>query len=664
MPQISNTTLPQFVQNNKGAFPVLRTGNRALRGFRPTAFAVVPQQNPRKIPEREFFSDSAAPLQSLARDPVRFLIRDPASHRTGLFRSAPASVFPVRTIRRIAGLILLLTAAAAPVPALDFASIELNPGDDISAKAAAFVAELSDEDALAQTLMFGWTGAPPSPRLLEWIEERGIGGVKIFGWNTPLSDNPTEEEEIQTTVTLAETVGVYQRAALARPLKIPLFVATDQEGGMIRHVKGSTSLSPGNMAVGASGRPRDSYLEGYYLGRELAILGINMNFAPTVDVLSNTRSTLIGTRSFGDNPIYAGILGAAYAKGLQDAGVIATAKHFPGHGDTALDSHGVLPEINVDIDVLRERELVPYTILSKEGVGAIMSGHIAFPKTQAGDRPASLSRYFLTDILRDEIGYDGLVVTDDISMNGATFSAGSQWQAAYEALDAGNDIIMSSGNPTLDGPMWTNLLAEMRRSETFEKRVREAATRIITAKLKYLKSDNAPVLIPDPDQIRALIPEDEALDFYKDLASRAATVVIEKEHGVFPVLAEQAGNVLLAGPYLDFFREGKKAFPHAKSIWASPEFQSDFLAMARNADTVIFCLRDAQGAAMLRSIRPLGKKIIVLSVLNPVYLESLGWLDGAVAVYSDHEESFTAGFSVITGRITADGKIPFTLNLE
>jgi beta-N-acetylhexosaminidase len=556
---------------------------------------------------------------------------------------------------------LLCTAPLFPV---DFDSIELKPGDDIHQKAAAFVAELSDEDALAQTLMFGWSGAPPSPHLLEWIEKRGIGGVKVFGWNTPLPDNPTAEEELQTTITLAETIGVYQKAALARPLKIPLLVATDQEGGMIRHVKGVTSLTPGNMALGASGRPRDAYLQGYYLGREIAALGINMNFAPTVDVLSDTRSTLIGTRAFGDNPVYAGVLGAAYAKGLHDAGVIATAKHFPGHGDTALDSHGVLPRIDAEMDMLWERELVPYQILAKEGISAIMSGHIAFPKTQAGNTPASLSRYFLTDILRNEIGYKGLVVTDDISMNGATFATGSQSRAAFEALDAGNDLIMSSGNPALDGPLWENLLAEMRRSEPFNKRVREAATRVIAAKLAYLKGPDAPPFIPDIRKIREGIPDAGAASFYRDLASRAATIVMEKERGIFPLTPETAGNVLLAGPDLKFFSAGKKAFSNAKSIWAAPEFQSDFLAMARNADTIIFCLRNAQGAALLSAARSLGKKIIVLSVLNPAYLEGLDWVDGAVAVYSDYEESFLAGFSAITGRIEAEGKLPLKLDLN
>jgi beta-N-acetylhexosaminidase len=139
--------------------------------------------------------------------------------------------------------------------------------------------------------------------------------------------------------------------------------------------------------------------------------------------------------------------------------------------------------------------------------------------------------------------------------------------------------------------------------------------------------------------------------------------VIEKED-VFPLTPKTAGSVLLAGPDTDFFRVGRKAFPNAKSVWAAPEFQDLFLAMARNADTIIFCLRDAQGAALLRDARSLGKKVIVLSVLNPAYLENVSWVDGAVAVYSDYEESFLAGFSAITGRIEAEGKLPLKLDLD
>ncbi len=254
--------------------------------------------------------------------------------------------------------------------------------------AVALERAMSDDEALAQVFMLGWVGAEPSPLIMDWIHDRNIGGVKIFGWNTG------------DTVRLARTVGVLQEASLKGKFNIPLLVATDQEGGWIRHVKGNTSITPGNMAIGASGYPRDAYLAGYYIGKELALLGINMNFAPTVDLFTNRDSWLISTRAFGSDPVKVGIFGAAYMRGQQAVGIIPTAKHFPGHGDTQLDSHGVLPSINVTFETLWDRELVPYRMLVKEGIPAVMSGHLAFPKIEANGAPASLSSWFLKDVLR------------------------------------------------------------------------------------------------------------------------------------------------------------------------------------------------------------------------------------------------------------------------
>ena len=205
------------------------------------------------------------------------------------------------------------------------------------------ISKMSDEELLAQMFMFGWEGGQPSENIARWISERGLGGVKVFGRNA----KDTEE--------VAQSVAALQRKAQSRPLRIPLYVATDQEGGWIRHVKGGTSDTPGNLAIGASGLPIDAYWSGYYISREISALGINMNFAPVVDVYSDKNSTIIGPRSFGDNPEHVAELGAAFAAGSRAAGVIPTAKHFPGHGGTSLDSHEKLPEIAIDMKTLGER---------------------------------------------------------------------------------------------------------------------------------------------------------------------------------------------------------------------------------------------------------------------------------------------------------------------
>ena len=521
--------------------------------------------------------------------------------------------------------------------------------------AAAIEQAMSDDQALAQVFMLGWVGAEPSPIIMDWIRQRNIGGVKIFGWNT------------EDTLRLAKTVGELQEASLKGPFNIPLLVATDQEGGWIRHVKGSTSETPGNMAIGASGYPRDAYLAGYYIGKELVLLGINMNFAPTVDLFTSRESVLIGPRAFGNDPVKAGILGTAFMKGQQAAGIIPTTKHYPGHGGTDLDSHGVLPKIRVPFEVMWDRELLPYRMLTAEGLPAIMSGHLAFPETVAAGAPASLSPWFLDDILRKKIGYRGLIITDDLMMNGATLWAGSLSQTAKQALLAGNDIILFSRTPGLYEPVWTLLSNSMKNDSEFRLRVRESARRVLAVKLRYLRGDKAVPYVPDLKKAEAELPDPEGSAFFLNLAARSVTIVkpppqegLPAGAPVFPLKPENAGDVLLAGQYMDFFKAGRAAFPGAVSYWYhEPDGVSGLLSYARRADTIIFCLSDVSGVRVLRNFQSLGKRIIVFSVLSPVYLENIPWIDGAVAVYSYAPESFAAGFSAIIGRITAAGRLPY-----
>ena len=280
------------------------------------------------------------------------------------------------------------------------------------ALARALTDNMTDMELLSQILMFGWAGAEPEDLLFDWVE-RGLGSVKVFGWNTG------------DLKLLAKSVAALQKRAARRRFKIPLFVATDQEGGWIRHVKGETALTPGNMAIGAAGTPADAWYSAFYISREIKALGINMNFAPTLDLFTNRKSTIISTRSFCSDAVDAATLGSAFAAGSRAVGVIPTAKHFPGHGDTAYDSHVFLPCIDIDFKTFDSRELVPFKRLIREKIPAIMSGHLSFPSIDKTGAPASLSKYFLTDLLRGELGYTGLIITDDMMMNGAVVFAGS-----------------------------------------------------------------------------------------------------------------------------------------------------------------------------------------------------------------------------------------------
>lgn len=494
--------------------------------------------------------------------------------------------------------------------------------------AQALVDRMTDEELFSQVLMFGWAGAKPSSLLYSWID-RGLGSVKVFGWNTD------DIYQVATSVS-----SLQKRANENGRFKIPLFVATDQEGGWIRHVKGDTAITPGNMAIGASGYPMDSWFSAFYISREIKSMGINMNFAPTIDLFSNHNSSIIGTRSFGDDPDKSGMLGIYYAEGSKAAGVIPTVKHFPGHGDTEVDSHGRLPVINIDKKTFLEREIVPYKYLIKSGIPALMSGHLSFPKIERSGAPASLSKYFITDLLRGELGYEGIVITDDMMMAGATDYAGSLSNAVRLALEAGNDIILSSTTSRLNENMWTNNLALMKSNSEFKQKVKDAAYRVLKTKLDYFKTDKAAPLYPTIDDVKKNVPDKEGEKFFLEQACRSITV---EKQGIVPLSNEDAGKVLLAGSLQSFFAAGKERyegaqqyyFPYdAVNIGDTQSYANTLASMARNYDTIIVCVSNDKHARIAQGLRNSNKKVIIVSTMSPVYSEKLTWADSILLGYS------------------------------
>ncbi len=520
----------------------------------------------------------------------------------------------------------------------------------------AITERMTDEELLSQVFMFGWAGAEPSSLLRRWVTERGLGSVKVFGWNT---DN---------IHSVARSVKTLQEESLKGRFKIPLFVATDQEGGWIRHVKGETQMTPGNMAIGASGYPVDAYYSGYYINKEIKALGINMNFAPVVDLYTDPKSSVIGPRSFGSDPQKVSILAEAFSKGCMDAGVIPTAKHFPGHGDTSLDSHGKLPVIDIDEETWRRRELAPFKFLIANNVPAIMSGHLSFPQIQGDGTPSSLSRKFLTGILRGELGYKGLIITDDMMMNGATEYAGGLARAVGMAIEAGNDIVISSTTPGLTERLWTDNLARMSSSPDFRERVTDSVRRILKVKLEYFKGAGPAPLFPDETTIEQFIPDKEGEKFFLEQACRAVTVYKGAE--ILPYKPEEGERVLIAGPFLSLYGEGRKRYPTAATFHYSYELAADrsnwdewnassLVSVARNFDTIIINVWDEHTANFCRRLRGLGKKVIILSIMSPVYvMEDFDWVDAIICGYSYSDYSFKALFAVLSGEIQAEGKLP------
>ena len=524
--------------------------------------------------------------------------------------------------------------------------------------AQALVQRMSDSELLAQIFMFGWAGQEPSALLNQWVLDRGLGSVKVFGWNT---------DDINL---VAKSITALQEKAQSRPFQIPLYVATDQEGGWIRHVKGETSETPGNLAIGAGGYPVDAWYSGFYIARELRALGINMNFAPTVDLYTNHDSSVIGPRSFSENALHTGVLGAAFSAGSLAAGVIPTAKHYPGHGDTGDDSHGRLPVIDIDRDTLMNRELIPFKYLIEEKIPAVMSGHLSFPQIVENGEPASLSKTFLTGILRGELGYQGLIITDDMMMNGATTWAGTLSSAFRQAIEAGNDIIISSTTAQLNEALWTSNLNLMSTSAEFKARVMDAAHRVILSKLEYFKGENPVPLYPKVEEISQHIPDPEAQEFFLAQACRSITLY---KGDLFPLSADApeatSKGILLAGQsqFPEFFQEGKRRYPEADTMkfnynmgpneraWMS----NNLVSLASKYSTVIICVADAASARVAESLKNHGVSVVVISVLAPVPAMDLAqWADTVLMAYSYSPYSFNAVFGALAGEFTVRGVFP------
>ena len=521
------------------------------------------------------------------------------------------------------------------------------PPDEVASRIAN---AMTDEELLGQVFFLGYQGVGPSREIQSWITDHHIGGVKLFPRN------------VSDLTSLAEDVAFMQMLSTRGRFHIPLFVATDQEGGWVRQIKDETSISPGNLALGAIGAPQDAYWTGYYLGEELAALGINMDFAPTADVYLNPEASVIGPRSFGSDPSETGLLSAAYARGMQKAGVITTAKHFPGHGSADKDSHGRLPRIDVSLSQLLDRDLVPYRILISEGIPAIMTRHLAFPRILGNLTPSSLSPFFLQSILRDRLGFTGIIITDDMEMDGVLTGGLDTPTACRKALEAGNDMVLVSHTPLTQKRTWDELIRVIHDDPAFKAAVKGSVRRILQTKLRFIRDGYTPGSAI-PELVKSLVPAPGAREFFTQSATRAVTLLASAQ---VPFRPRKDSRILLVGQFPEFMSEGLRRFPHAQTFLfpftpfyvARPEDRAFVRSRAASFDTIIFCLANFNSLDVLRELAGEPKKVIVISALSPVYLEEVPWVHSAIAVYGDGKDSFRAGFAALAGDFKPTGTLP------
>ncbi|MFF0743845.1 glycoside hydrolase family 3 protein [Streptomyces sp. NPDC004111] len=315
-------------------------------------------------------------------------------------------------------------------------------------------------DALA-VLQPGFTGTTAPDWLLRSVAE-GLSSVGLFGRN------------------IASPEQLAALTARLRAERDDVLVAIDEEGGDVTRleVRGGSSF-PGNLALGAvddTALTRDVARE---LGLRLAECGVNLNWAPSADVNSDPGNPVIGVRSFGADPLLVARHTAAYIEGLQSAGVAACTKHFPGHGDTAVDSHHDMPRIDVGLDTLHARELVPFRAAIAAGSKSVMSAHILLPALDP-TRPATLSPQILTGLLREELGYQGLIITDGMEMQAISATYGIE-RGSVLAIAAGADAICVGGGLADEGTVLRlrdALVAAVRSGELSQERLADAAARV------------------------------------------------------------------------------------------------------------------------------------------------------------------------------------------
>lgn len=351
------------------------------------------------------------------------------------------------------------------------------------------VSKMDLEEKIGQMIFAGVSGTTMDTGAQKLINQLHVGGIIFYKNNF---ENPTQ------------TVELVNQIKAENSSNIPLFLGVDQEGGRVIRLPGALTNFPPNKQIGEVNNPEFSYKIGRLLGYELKEFGLNLDFAPVLDINSNPNNPVIGDRSFGNNLEIVSKLGIETMKGIQSQKVIPTIKHFPGHGDTAVDSHLELPIVNKTLKELMKLELIPFKRAMDEGAEVVMVAHMLIPKLDKNN-PASMSKVVMTDVLRKQLGFTGVIITDDMTM-GAIVEHFDIGKAAVESVKAGSDIILvGHGYDNVD-KIQSALKSAIEKGEISQQRINESVERIIKLKRKYDIKDEK-VESPDINGINQLIAD-------------------------------------------------------------------------------------------------------------------------------------------------------------
>lgn len=519
---------------------------------------------------------------------------------------------------------------------------------------------------LGQMVMCGFDGTVPSESILRLIRDYRVGGVIYFRRNIG-----TAEEVAELSRSLREV-----HDALGGP---PLWIAVDQEGGMVARIDSDAAVVPGNMALGAAGKPEYAYEAARISGMELRQMGINLNFAPCVDVNNNPANPVVGVRSFGEDPELVAALGAAAVQGFQKVGVSACVKHFPGHGDTAADSHHELPLVPHSRERLEQVELPPFRRAIAAGVDAVMTAHVRFPAWEPGEVAATLSPAILSGLLREDLGYDGVVVTDCLEMNAISQTVGVG-RGAVLAVAAGADMVLVSHREDRQVEALESLYAAALSGELPMERIDEAVARIVRAKLRREEA----WWQAEADGVGAIGCK-EHVAWVEETAERCVTLV-RAEPGVLPLRGD--APTLVIWPEVRRSTEvdevipqevtlGKALAPYVADVCEmvigtepTAAEQAAVLAAARGGRLQIVAgvYNAAFGlgqASLVQALAGLpGATVTVVALRNPYDLLAMPQVHAYAACYENRPPMLLAAAKVLAGRVPPQGRLPVSLSAE
>lgn len=498
--------------------------------------------------------------------------------------------------------------------------------------------------------------SPDYQKAIELVRDHGIGGVVI-------SQGGIEET--------ASMINELQKNA-----KIPLLVAADFENGIGMRIA-ETNTFPQNMAIGASQNYEFAYETGKATAIEALMLGVNLNFAPVADVNNNPENPIINLRSYSEDIEAVTKFSSAFVKGSIDGGVIATAKHFPGHGNTKIDSHKDLPIINGSREFLVENELKPFIELIDNGVQAIMTGHLYVPAFEQKNRiPASLSYNIVSGLLKNALGFEGLIITDALDMQAVT-NYFSPSEAVVKAFKAGNDILLMPPDILIGINAIYNAV---KSGEISEERLDESVRKILKAK-RWLKLDNHK--INNSENLKNRIILKKHSDLAKEIAEKSVTIV-KMEDELFPLDQKIFSKVFVINISnrrtindFTFTNSVKEKFsilnsttltslskpPDYKKVFNSLKesnliFIAGYFTIRQNGGGTI--IPDAQ-LELIKNILKLNKKVIILSFENPYILSLFPEAKNYICTFSDTKVSQKAALDVLTGLIEPNGRLPVSI---